>query len=90
MTPPSRSEVVRGTDLLRSTFRQLLLYRALTLMPPDFYHLPLVTASLGNRLAKRDDTLSLRTFRTQGVTPTELRARYCRRLPLGGAGVGCR
>ncbi|MEO5718174.1 MAG: glutamate--tRNA ligase family protein [Chthoniobacterales bacterium] len=53
------TEVVRGADLLRSTFRQLLLYRALDLAPPDFCHLPLVD-SLGDRLAKRHDALSLR------------------------------
>ena len=67
------TEVVRGADLLRSTFRQLLLYRALDLAPPDFCHLPLVTDSLGKRLAKRDDALSLRTLRAQGVTPDEIR-----------------
>ena len=47
------SEVVRGADLVTSTFRQLLLYRALDLTPPQFYHVPLITDSLGNRLAKR-------------------------------------
>ncbi|MEO7723654.1 MAG: tRNA glutamyl-Q(34) synthetase GluQRS [Chthoniobacterales bacterium] len=70
------SEVVRGADLLRSTFRQLLLYLALDLAPPNFCHFPVVTNSLGNRLAKRDDALSLRTLRAQGVTPAELRSRY--------------
>lgn len=72
------SEVVRGADLLRSTFRQLLLYRALRLMPPDFYHLPLVTDSLGKRLAKRDDTLSLRTLRSEGLIPDEIRQLFAR------------
>ncbi len=72
------SEVVRGTDLLRSTFRQLLLYRALALMPPDFCHLPLVTDSLGKRLAKRDEALSLRTLRAEGLTPGEIRQRFAR------------
>lgn len=70
------TEVVRGADLLRSTFRQLLLYRALELAPPEFCHLPLVTDSLGKRLAKRDRALSLRILRAQGVTPDEIRARY--------------
>jgi len=70
------TEVVRGADLLRSTFRQLLLYRALGWAPPDFCHLPLVTDSLGKRLAKRDDALSLRVFRAEGVTPNEIRRRF--------------
>ncbi len=47
------TEVVRGADLLLSTFRQLLLYRALALPAPDFCHVPLVLDSLGKRLAKR-------------------------------------
>ena len=34
-------EVVRGSDLLSSTPRQLWLYRELGLTPPKFYHLPL-------------------------------------------------
>lgn len=79
------TEVVRGADLLRSTFRQLLLYRALDLKPPQFCHLPLVTDSLGKRLAKRDDVLSLRTLRVLGLTPEEIRQRgrgLC--APLGG------
>jgi glutamyl/glutaminyl-tRNA synthetase len=67
------SEVVRGADLLLSTFRQLLLYRALGFTPPVFYHCPLLTDAQGGRLAKRHDALSLRTLRAQGRTPEELR-----------------
>ena len=69
------TEVVRGADLLRSTFRQVLLYRVLELSAPEFCHVPLVTDSLGKRLAKRDDALSLRTLRAQGTTPDEIRER---------------
>ncbi len=36
------TEVVRGDDLLASTARQLLLYRALGLAAPRFAHVPLV------------------------------------------------
>jgi glutamyl-tRNA synthetase len=68
------SEVVRGADLLISTFRQLLIYRALDLTPPAFYHTPLITDEAGKRLAKRDDALSLRTLRASGISPHELRA----------------
>ncbi len=67
------TEVVRGEDLLKSTARQLLLYRALRLAPPAFYHCPLVTDRAGARLAKRHDALSLRTLRSRGERPEALR-----------------
>jgi len=67
------TEVVRGADLLLSTARQLLLYRALGYPPPGFYHCPLVTDDSGVRLAKRHDALSLRSMRQQGVTPEQVR-----------------
>jgi len=68
------TEVVRGADLLLSTFRQVLLYHALGLTPPAFHHCPLVTDDKGVRLAKRHDALALRTLREQGRTPEQLRA----------------
>lgn len=68
------TEVVRGADLLKSTARQLLLYRALGLKPPDFFHVPLVVDSNGVRLAKRHDALSLRKFRAAGATPEQVLA----------------
>lgn len=70
------TEVVRGADLLKSTFRQLLLYRALGLCPPAFYHCPLVTDSQGVRLAKRHDALALRTLREAGRKPGDIRAAW--------------
>lgn len=70
------SEVVRGADLLLSTFRQLLVYRALGLAVPQFYHTDLITDLSGQRLAKRHDSLSLRELRHSGVEPEELWRRY--------------
>lgn len=67
------TEVVRGADLLPSTARQLLLYRALGLLPPKFFHCPLMTDETGVRLAKRHDALSLRTLRARGESPEALR-----------------
>lgn len=52
-------EVLRGADLLSSTPRQLLLYEALGLAPPAFFHVPLVVGPDGERLAKRHGAPSL-------------------------------
>ena len=68
------TEVVRGADLLMSTARQLLLYRALGLEPPAFHHVPLVRDAQGRRLAKRHDASSLSHLRERGVNPDELLA----------------
>ncbi len=70
------TEVVRGADLLVSTARQILLYRALGLTPPAFYHCPLRLDETGVRLAKRHDALSLRTLRACGETPESLRQHW--------------
>jgi glutamyl-tRNA synthetase len=70
------TEVVRGADLIRSTFRQLLIYRGLGAAAPRFFHCPLLTDARGERLAKRHDALSLRTLRAQGVTPDEIIAKF--------------
>jgi len=67
------TEVVRGEDLLTSTFRQMLLYRALGLQPPRWFHCPLVTDAKGQRLAKRHDALSLRAMRASGLQPEKIR-----------------
>jgi glutamyl-tRNA synthetase len=67
------TEVVRGADLLPSTARQLLLYRALGWTPPQFYHCALMTDEAGVRLAKRHDALSLRRLREAGKIPASLR-----------------
>ena len=66
------TEVVRGEDLLLATAQQLLLYRALGLPPPAFYHCPLVKDANGQRLAKRTGAHSLRSLRMAGVDPATL------------------
>jgi glutamyl/glutaminyl-tRNA synthetase len=69
------TEVVRGADLLKSTARQLLLYRALGLAAPAFYHCDLVRDEAGVRLAKRHDALSIRHLRESGWTAEQVRER---------------
>jgi glutamyl-tRNA synthetase len=66
------TEVVRGADLLLSTARQLLLYRALSWTAPTWAHAPLIVDAEGRRLAKRTAGLSIRELRAVGRTPAEV------------------
>ncbi len=75
------TEVVRGADLVMSTFRQLLLYRALGWLPPAMFHCDLMSDEHGQRLAKRHDALSLRALRERGVTPDEIVRDFETRFP---------
>lgn len=68
------TEVVRGADLLLSTARQILLYRALGWPAPGWAHAPLVMGADGRRLAKRSAGLAIRELRKKGRTPEEVLA----------------
>ncbi|HNQ73248.1 MAG TPA: tRNA glutamyl-Q(34) synthetase GluQRS [Verrucomicrobiota bacterium] len=70
------TEVVRGADLLKSTARQLLLYRALNWTAPRFFHGALLLDARGQRLAKRHDALSLRALGARGKSPEAIRATW--------------
>lgn len=66
------TEVVRGNDLVPSTFRQIELYRALGWTEPRFAHVPLVLGRDGRRLAKRHGDTRLSHFRDQGIASAEV------------------
>jgi glutamyl-tRNA synthetase len=63
------TQVIRGDDLVPSTPRQILLFRALGWDPPAFGHVPLAVGPQGARLAKRDQSIKLATLREDGVDP---------------------
>jgi len=80
------TDVVRGGDLLGSTARQLLLFRALGLPAPRFAHVPLLLGEDGERLAKRHGAVSLGELRAAGVAPeavTGWLASTCGLAPAG-------
>ena len=61
------THIIRGTDLLASTPRQLLMREALGFHePPVFAHLPLIVADNGKPLSKRWGDVSVRAYRDQG------------------------
>jgi glutamyl/glutaminyl-tRNA synthetase len=66
------TEVVRGEDLLKSTARQILLFRALGFPTPDYYHCGLVRDATGLRMAKRHDSASIRYLRESRYTPEQV------------------
>ena len=77
------TEVVRGDDLVPSTPRQILLYRALGWEPPAFGHLPLAIGADGRRLAKRDGSIKLATLRDAGDDPRRLIGRIAQSCGWG-------
>ncbi|MEE8388719.1 MAG: tRNA glutamyl-Q(34) synthetase GluQRS [Acidiferrobacterales bacterium] len=53
------TEVVRGSDLLASTPRQIYLQRLLGLDQPDYIHLPVATNSAGDKLSKQTGAIAI-------------------------------
>lgn len=66
------TQVVRGNDLLSSTPRQLLIYRLLGFVPPQFVHLPLLVAPDGKRLSKRERALDVGALQAAGVSAAQI------------------
>ena len=66
------THVLRGDDLLESTPRQILLYRAFGVTPPAYAHVPLILDEDGARLAKRHGAISLEELRDAGNSPEKV------------------
>jgi len=75
-------EVVRGEDLLASTVRQLLLYRAFGASPPAFAHVPLLLGDDGVRLSKRHRGVTLEELREAGESAEAIVGRLAHRHGL--------
>jgi glutamyl-Q tRNA(Asp) synthetase len=64
------TQLVRGSDLLTSTARQIALQRALGIPTPSYAHLPLVLNADGSKLGKRDGALPLPSLDEKRVSET--------------------
>ena len=88
-------QVVRGDDLLPSTPRQGYLATLLAGLDgrfhgvklPEYAHVPLVLNEHGQRLAKRDGSVTLAQLEHDGVPPQQVRALLLESLGLPGASL---
>lgn len=65
--------VTRGRDLFKATDIHCLLQNLLNLNTPNYHHHALILDDDGGRLAKRHDSVSIKTLREAGVSPEEIR-----------------
>jgi glutamyl-tRNA synthetase len=63
------SHVIRGREHMTSTPRQLLIYQGLDWEPPQFAHVPLLVEPGGKKLSKRQDSVSVQSYRDRGFCP---------------------
>jgi glutamyl-tRNA synthetase len=63
------THVIRGREHMTSTPRQLLIYQGLGWEPPLFAHVPLLVEPGGKKLSKRQDSVSVQSYRDRGFCP---------------------
>ena len=66
------THVMRGDDHLNNTPKQILVYEALGLEPPEFAHFPMILGEDHKRLSKRHGATSVLSYRDKGVLPEGL------------------
>jgi glutamyl-tRNA synthetase len=81
------NQVVRGSDLLSSTARQILLFEALGFPTPTFAHVPLLLDEQGKRLAKRAQSAGIAPLRAAGVAPEQIVGRLATSCGVLEAGI---
>jgi glutamyl-tRNA synthetase len=67
------THIIRGSDHLTNTFKQLLIYQALGLHIPHFAHVPLIHGEDGNKLSKRHGATSICDYEKMGILPEAMR-----------------
>jgi len=63
------THVVRGSDHLNNTPRQIQLYHALGLDVPAFAHIPLIHGADGSKMSKRHGSVAITEYREKGYLP---------------------
>jgi len=63
------TDILRGEDHVANTAVQIELFRAFNAAAPKFSHHNLITTLTGEEMSKRTGSLSIRSFREEGVDP---------------------
>ncbi|MCS7215329.1 MAG: glutamate--tRNA ligase [Thermodesulfovibrio sp.] len=66
------THVIRGEDHLNNTPKQIHIYHALGINPPQFAHIPMILGADKARLSKRHGATSILTYRDEGYLPEAL------------------
>ena len=63
------TNVIRGEDHLNNTPKQIHIYQALGINPPEFAHIPMILGKDRTRLSKRHGATSVLAYRDEGYLP---------------------
>ena len=66
------SDVIRGDDHLYNTPKQIVVYNALGLKIPNFYHVAMINNEQGKKLSKRDGATDVMDYKAMGYLPEAL------------------
>jgi len=66
------TNVIRGEDHLNNTPKQIHIYQALGINPPEFAHIPMILGTDRARLSKRHGATSVLAYRDEGYLPEAL------------------
>ena len=72
------SHVIRGSDHISNTPRQIQIYRAMGWTPPEFGHIPLIHGPDGQKLSKRHGATGVEQYEALGYLPEAMRNYLCR------------
>ncbi|OGT30918.1 MAG: glutamate--tRNA ligase [Gammaproteobacteria bacterium RIFCSPHIGHO2_12_FULL_35_23] len=63
------THVIRGTDHINNTPRQINLFNALVAKTPHYIHVPMILGEDGKKLSKRHGSVSVMQYRDEGFLP---------------------
>ncbi len=66
------TDVIRGDDHLSNTPKQIIIYNALKLNVPKFFHVPMILNPQGKKLSKRDGATDVMEYQKMGYLPEAL------------------
>ena len=66
------TDIIRGDDHLSNTPKQIVIYNALGVKHPNFYHVPMINNPEGKKLSKRDGAMNVMDYKRLGYLPEAL------------------